>query len=460
MSIYKACDIRGKYGSELSEHTACQLGKAVGTLLPQKQVVVGGDVRTSTPLLKQHLIAGLVETGCEVVDIGTVPTPMFYFARYYLRINGGVMVTASHNPAEYNGFKLTLTEWPITLEEMARIQTTVETEAFAPAEGGMIKKQQLLSEYEHFLESKLIEMCGASPSPKSNPMKVVIDCGNGCYSRIAPEVFRKQGYDVIELFCEEDGSFPHRNPNPAVAEHLTTLCQTVVQEQADFGIAFDGDGDRVVFVDHTGMMVENDKMIAVFVGYLLEKHPHAKIVYDIKCSGLVRDQIKQHGGVPLMEKSGHAYIKTRLFKEDAIFGGEISGHFFFQAIHGDDGLFAALLSGRLLQETARSLHELAADLPQYVITPDIRIPYHNNDAPELLERLASGLEQSAECEVSRLDGVRAEFADGWGLIRTSVTEPLLTLRFEADSPQRLEQVKNQFLVPVPKLKALVDAVWT
>ena len=460
MSIYKACDIRGKYGSELSEHTAHQLGKAIGTLLPQKQVVVGGDVRTSTPMLKQQLIAGLIETGCEVVDIGTVPTPMFYFARYYLHINGGVMVTASHNPAEYNGFKITLTEWPITLEEMAQIQRMVETEAFVLADGGTVRKQHLLSEYENFLESKLVEMSETSSSPKSNPLKVVIDCGNGCYSRIAPEVFRKQGYEVVELYCKEDGSFPHRNPNPAIAKHLAALCQTVVQEQANFGIAFDGDGDRVVFVDHTGMMIENDKMIALFVGYLLEKHPHAKIVYDIKCSGLVRDQIKQHGGQPLMEKSGHAYIKTRLFKEQAIFGGEISGHFFFQAIHGDDGLFAALLLGSLLQETERSLHEIAADLPQYVITPDIRIPYYDSDAAELLELLASGLEQTAGCEVSRLDGVRAEFADGWGLVRTSVTEPLLTFRFEADSPQHLEQVKNQFLAPVPRLKALVDVVWT
>jgi phosphomannomutase/phosphoglucomutase len=342
---------------------------------------------------------------------------------------------------------------------MARIQTTVETEAFTVAGGGTVRTQQVLSEYERFLETKLAEMSGVLPVRKSGPLKVVIDCGNGCYSRIAPEVFRQQGYDVVELFCEEDGRFPHRNPNPAIAEHLTTLCQTVAQVQADFGIAFDGDGDRVVFVDHTGAMIENDKMIALFIGYLLQKHPQTKVVFDIKCSGLVRDQITLHGGQPLMEKSGHAYIKTRLFKEQAIFGGEISGHFFFQAIHGDDGLFAALLLSRLLQETGRSLHALAADFPQYLITPDIRIPYHENDAPELLDLLASSLEQVEGCEVSRLDGVRAEFASGWGLVRSSVTEPLLTFRFEADSPQHLEQVKNRFLAPVPRLKALVDDVW-
>ncbi len=459
MSIYKACDIRGKYGNELSEHTAYQLGKAVGTLLPCKRVVVGGDVRTSTPFLKEQLIRGLMETGCEVVDIGIVPTPVLYFARHHLCINGGVMVTASHNPAEYNGFKITLTEWPITLAEMAQIQVTVESEQFALAGGGTSRTHNVLSDYENFIESKLTEMKGDSASIITKPLKIVIDCGNGCYSRIAPAIFRKQGYQVLELFCEEDGRFPYRNPNPAVAKHLTELCRTVVEKQADLGVAFDGDGDRVVFVDAQGQVIENDKMIALFVGYLLPTHPGAKIVYDIKCSGLIRDQIRKHGGQPLMEKSGHAYIKTRLFKEQAIFGGEISGHFFFQAIHGDDGLFAALLLSNLLRESGRSLHDMAAALPHYYITPDIRIPYQQPDAPDLLEHLAAQLEQTEGCEVSRLDGVRVEFAYGWGLIRTSVTEPLLTFRFEADSLQHLDLVKNQFLAPAPKLKFLVDAVW-
>ncbi|MDI6870818.1 MAG: phosphomannomutase/phosphoglucomutase [Bacillota bacterium] len=467
MSIFKACDIRGVYPDELTVQFAADLGRAVGTVLGGGPVAVGGDVRVSTPALKQGLLTGLFETGCQIVDLGILPTPAFYFAKRQLAIPGGVMVTASHNPARYNGFKITLGDWPITEEEIVRLQTLIEQRSFAERPGGTLVTLDLLPDYRDHLKATLSgirdEHAGTLPVPP-NPIppdqtRVVLDCGNGCYSRIAPELFAELGYDVRRLFSEEDGAFPNREPNPAIAANLAALCRKVPEEDATLGVAFDGDGDRVAFVDERGRVVPSDQMIALLARHLLQANPGGKVVFDLKCSTLVPETVREAGGIPLMEKSGHAFIKTTLLKEGAVFAGEISGHFFFARLGGDDGLFAALLVADLVRENGGSLARLVSQLPAYFTTPDIRLPYHDSDQAELLSTLASALRARDDCQLSLLDGVRAEWPDGWGLLRVSVTEPLLTLRFEARDRSILDDIKDRFLGAIPKVKALVDEVW-
>jgi phosphomannomutase / phosphoglucomutase len=468
MSIFKACDIRGIFKEELTPDLAADIGRGIGTSLTGQRVIVGGDVRTSTAVLKERLIWGLVQSGCQVVDIGTVPTPAFNFARKFLGIPGGVMVTASHNPPVYNGFKISFDEWPVTNEQMMRLESIVQKKAFTKADGGSCIQRQVVDEYERFVidclqsfrEESLLKQADSHISVPPPGFKVVIDCGNGCNSNIAPEVFRALGYHVIPLFCEEDGRFPNRGPNPAVSKNLEELSAKVMETRADLGIAFDGDGDRVIFVAENGRVVPSDQIIVLIARSLLRFNPGAKVVFDIKCSSLVADEIIKAGGIPRMERSGHSFIKTTLVREGAVFGGEISGHLFFRKLGGDDGLLAALVTSDIIRADGGGLQAMITKLPEYFSTPDIRLPYQDDDQTELLEALDRSLQADPDCRVSRLDGVRGEFAGGWGLIRPSVTESLLTLRFESKSKDNLTKIKDRFLNPIPKIKTLVDRVWS
>ncbi len=460
MSIYKACDIRGVYGKDLTEGIAREIGRAIGNKLiagyglPVTSVV-GGDVRPSTRALKQAVVEGLVTTGCRVTDIGTVPTPAFYFARQHLQAEGGVMVTASHNPPGFNGFKLVLGKTPITPEDIEEIKNIVKkgklkVESERIKRGG-VRRTEIIEEYINFIKE-----AGKDFVPET-PLKVVIDAGNGCMSRIAPRVFRDFGHGVSELYCREDGTFPNRHPNPALEESLRDLSKKVVEEKADLGMGFDGDGDRVVFVDEKGKGIESDKAIVIFVKDILGRQLSSggrrpKIVYDIKCSRIVPETIEKCGGIPLIQKSGHAFLKGGLLKEKAVFGGEISGHFFFGELGGDDSLYASLYLTKIIAARGKTLGELASDIPAYFTTPDIRIPYEGNGA-EVLRKIREGL---SSYDVDTLDGVRVQFSQGWGLVRVSVTEPLLTFRFEARSEEGLKEVRELFLSPVPEIKEKVQ----
>ena len=460
MSIYKACDIRGVYPSSLDEKTSYDIGAALGEMLGPVSVLVAGDVRVSTPPLKQSLINALVEAGCEVVDIGMAPTPVFYYALHKLGTESGVTVTASHNPAKYNGFKIAPHGQPMTEDVMDELRKMVEAGGFKPGSRGSVRKAEVIEDYKSHLLDAIGELMGAKCGTKGSGrvLKAVVDCGNGCYSTIAPEVLRRAGIVVEELYCLEDGSFPNREPNPAVAANLEALCGKVRQVGADLGIAFDGDGDRVVFVDELGKVVPSDNAIALFAGFLLKKHPGSKVVFDIKCSSLVSDSIKAAGGVPVMEKSGHAYIKNNLLRNGAVFAGEISGHFFFQMLKGDDGLFAALLMAEMMMSEGRSLGQMVESQPKYFTTKDFRIPF-SGSTEELFGRLKARLEADGEASLSYLDGIRAEFSDGWGLIRASVTEPLVTLRFEGKSLESLERIREGFLAADSDLLDAVREVW-
>jgi len=442
MSVFKACDIRGRYGSELTPAFAQALGRAVGAELARQPVVVGGDVRPSTVALKAALCEGLLRSGCRVMELGVVSTPAFYFALRELGAAGGVMVTGSHNPPGDNGFKISLEPWPITEEALAGLARRIADADFVEGRGTQ-EPIDIIGRYEADLLGRF--------SPLPRPLKAVVDAGNGCYSLIAPRVLRALGCEVVELFCAPDGRFPNRDPNPAVAANLTQLCETVVTAGADLGVAYDGDGDRVVFVDEQGRVVENDRAIVLFARYLLRAGP-GDVVYDIKCSSVVPEAVRLAGGTPVMEKSGHAFIKMALLRRGAILGGEISGHFFFGELGGDDGLYATLLMLHLIAEAGsgrrlaparrRGLAALADTVPRYPVTPDIRLPCSPCEAQAIVQELIAAFAGAPDCEVSTLDGVRIAWPDGWALVRPSVTEPLITLRFEAHTLDRLAEIQR------------------
>jgi len=429
VSIFKACDVRGEVGRELTPAIAERLGRAIGSALEGGPVVVGGDVRLSTEALRGALVDGLTSSGCRVVDVGVVPTPAFYFARDYLRIQGGVMVTGSHNPPGDNGFKICLSSMPITEEELADLERRMAAGGFRRG-AGSTERREVIAAYQAQVERGFASRDG---------LKVVVDAGNGCYGPIAPASLRRLGYEVVELFCEPDGRFPNRPPNPAVAANLSALRETVLRAGAHLGAAFDGDGDRVVFVDERGRVVTSDVAIVLFVRHLLRERP-GDVVYDAKCSSVVAEEVRQAGGVPVMEKSGHAFIKATLLRRRAVLGGEISGHYFFGTLGRDDGLYALLLMLRIVSEAGRGLAALADSVPHYPITPDIRLPCKAQEARAIIDELTQAFAGEPDCEVSTLDGVRIAWADGWALARTSVTEPLLTLRFEGHTQARLNEV--------------------
>ena len=439
MSIFKACDVRGIYNKDLDDDIAYRLGQALGMRLQGQRAVVGGDLRLSTPPLKDALIRGMMEAGVHVLDVGIVPTPTLYWARIHLKAQGAVMVTASHNPAEYNGFKFMLGALPIAPEEIEGIAQDVFEGLELQVLPGTIEQRNILDEYETFLITSVVRL---------KRRRVVVDAGNGSLSEMAPRVLAHLGLDVVPLFCSPDGSFPNRDPNPAVPEHIETLCREVVSSGADLGIAYDGDGDRVIFCDHTGQTCTADRVFVLYIDNLLKKQPGAGVVYDQKCSEVVPEAIVAHGGIPLVERSGHAFIKRRLLDEDAALGGEISGHYFFQELQGDDALFATLRLLAILDKEQASLYDLLAKVPQYVTTPDIRIPCPPDMAANILQDMARSL---ADYPQQHIDGVRIQFPDGWALARLSVTEPLLTLRCEAHTDAALERIKNKLCDSSPAL---------
>lgn len=445
MGIFKACDIRGVYGDDLTDEIVYRIGRALGTILGGKSVIVGGDVRRSTPSLKAEVLRGLVESGAEVLDIGIVPTPVFYCARRHLGLEPGVMVTASHNPAEFNGLKIVLGPLPITDEELRGVGDLAKRGAFREGRGS-ISALDIIPEYRRFITSVL------PVEQQAHLVKIVIDCGNGCNSELAPDLFRRFGFPIKELYCTPDGIFPNRNPNSADPGNLDGLIRTVRSAKADVGVAFDGDGDRVAFVDNRGRFLPSDKAIVILARSLLPGNVGAPVVYDLKCSSVVPEALAEAGGIPLAERSGHTFIKARMISENALFGGEISGHYFYRVLGGgDDGIYSALLMANMLARTGRRLSDLADEVPVYENTPDIRVPFAGN-REALIERIASAFPAR---RVSRLDGVRIEFKGGWALARPSVTEPAITFRFEAESRSRLGAIISEFLRPVPEIKSEV-----
>lgn len=435
MSIFKDCDIRGIYELEFNETDAFLIGRAIADCNRGKVLVVGGDVRISTPVLKEKLISGLLQSGAVVWDIGMVPTPAFYYAIKKLNADGGIQVTASHNPAQYNGFKLMFGEMPIAPEDIYRIEAAVKEGDFLEKEG-VLKRAVIEDAYAEDILSRT----------QGCHKKIVLDCCNGAMSEIAPKVMRKLGYEVVPLYCEFDGRFPNRDPNPAVYSNLTDLCEKVKECGADFGAAFDGDGDRVVFVDDLGRVVTSEQSFVLFIYKYLNREA-SSVVYDQKSSSIVKSAILKMGGIPRMERSGHAFIKRNFLKNHSALAGEISGHFFFRELGYDDGLYATAVMGEILNGSEKKFSDLVNEIPRTIITPDIRFfcPYDHQDAVLLKIR-----EFGKDYEISELDGVRVQFQDGWLLVRKSVTEEGMTIRIEADNLDAMSRIKSQLLKLIPE----------
>jgi len=429
MSIFKDCDIRGVYGPELDESTAYRLGRAVATRLDGQSVVVAGDLRKSTPALKSAIVDGLLASGAEVIDLGIVPTPAFYFGKKRFRTAGGVMVTASHNPAKYNGFKLIFGDLPVTPEDLDALAQQMSVGSYRDGRGAC-RQEDIL---EAYISSLLVAFPGLRPRP------VVVDAGNGSLWWAGPAILRRASQVVHELYCTPDGAFPRRDPNPSVPEHLHDLTRQVVSTGAALGVAYDGDGDRVIFVDNLGRVQPADRTLVLLIRHLLAQHRGAKIVYDLKCSSVVAEETLALGGQPLMEKAGHAFIKRRLLAEGAILGGEVSGHYFFGALGGDDALYATLMFLRALDAAGLDAATAMDSVPRYPITPDIRVPCPRERAQAILRQLEAAF---LGHPITTLDGVRIQFPEGLALARISVTEPLITLRFEARTAERLAEIQR------------------
>ena len=429
MSIYKDCDIRGIYGREITADDAWKIGRGLGAMLPKDAVFrVGGDVRLSTPELKEALIKGLLQSGINVEDLGTIPTPALYYALANSTVDGGATVTASHNPPEYNGIKFMMGPTPVTRPVIDKLKGIIDSENYIEGAGNLTHVE-IIPEYLAALEKRFTA---------ARPLHVVIDAGNGAMSSVAPQAFRTAGYQVTELFCEADGSFPNRDPNPAEYKHLSALCSKVKECGADFGVAFDGDGDRAVFVDEKGRAVINEKSLVLFIRRVLKDNP-TPVVYDQKSSSVIRKATLEMGGTPVPERSGHAFIKKHFLEVGAAMAGEVSGHFFFGELGYDDGLFAALTMADIIAASEKPISAMVDEIICPPITPDMRIACHYSQQQAWLDKVEA-LAKDYPCNIAHLDGVRLEFEDGWILMRKSVTAEQVTLRGEADTPERLREL--------------------
>jgi len=461
VSIFKACDIRGVVGDQWDAADARRIGQSLGRMIRRRggtSICVGGDFRSSTPSLKRALIDGLTETGTGVADVGQLPTPAVYFAAARLKLNNVAVVTASHNPGKYNGVKFLVAGQPAVPELVRELREGFEVSDKAE-NPGTIQSRDVLKDYESWAPDQARSLLTATarvagversePPDRRNPSQdrahAVLDSMGGAFTNIAPRVLESQGYCVTSLCEHIDPDFSKGEPNPARDANLQPLTEHVVRERADLGVALDGDGDRVIFIDHTGAIVRPEQIAAVFVQHLFER---PTVVYDLKCASILFRAVEASGGRAIMRPSGHGFIKAAMIEREAEMGVEVSGHHFFGFLGGgDDGLFTALVVLGLVERTRLPLADLVKPIGWPAITPDLRIPF-DRDATETLEKVAA----SCGVNVTRLDGVRAEYDDGWALARASITEPAITFRFEGRDQPHVREIASRFLAAAPDLR--------
>ena len=437
-SIFKAYDIRGIVGQTLDAGVAHQIGRAFGSVAlvkGQTSVVIGRDGRLSGPELIAALATGLQSVGVNVIDLGVVATPMVYFGTHVLGTQSGVMVTGSHNPPDYNGFKMVLAGEAIYGDTIqALYQAIVENDFQSGA--GSYRTYDIRKEY---LERIVGDV------KLARPMKIAIDCGNGVAGAFAGELYRALGCEVTELFCEVDGTFPNHHPDPAHPENLQDLIRCLQQTDNELGLAFDGDGDRLGVVTKDGQIIYPDRQLMLFAADVLTRHPGREILYDVKCTRHLAPWISARGGRPLMWKTGHSLVKAKMRETGAPLGGEMSGHVFFKdRWYGfDDGLYAG---ARLLELMSRESDPSAVlnALPQSVSTPELQLKLKEGENFVLIDQLQKEAKFPGAEQIITIDGLRIEYADGFGLMRSSNTTPVVVLRFEAETPQALARIQNEF----------------
>lgn len=436
--IFRAYDIRGIYGEQLDETSIELIGRAIGSeALAQgiDTLLLGRDGRLSSPQLSEALVCGVLATGCNIVDLGLVPTPLVYFATHNTQWDSGIVLTASHNPASYNGIKIVFRQSCLADNQIQDIRRRIEQGQFTSGQG----------EYhcQEIVDNYVKTVCGQIDLARK--LKIVIDCGNGVTGVVAPALFSALGCEVEKLFCEVNGHFPNHDPDPTQAENLEQLQARVLATQAHIGLAFDGDGDRLAVVTNEAEIIDTDRLLAVLVRNILPHHPSAKVVYDVKCSNRLATLIRDCGGIPVMHRSGHSLMKQKMQQTGAPIGGEFSAHIFIRDrwFGFDDGLYTAARLLEILAQDQTSAADLFAILGERYTTPELKVPVAESQKFRLMARILEGA-VFPDGQIIEIDGLRVEFSDGWGLVRASNTSPALLLRFEAECPQALDRIQYRF----------------
>jgi phosphomannomutase/phosphoglucomutase len=437
--IFREYDIRGVWEKDLTGRAVNAIGKAFSSYLKEHSlkdtltVTVGRDVRLSSPAIFSHLADGLLSSGLDVIDIGVCPTPLQYFSLHRLPVDGGIMITGSHNPPEFNGLKLSIGRETLFGESIQDLRRILEKDEVIRGSGKM-RGYDMISEYSAYIKSLFGSFKG---------IRVVVDAGNGTGGLVAPAIMRSLGCEVIELYCEPDGRFPNHHPDPVVPENMEDLIIRVKSEKAHIGIGYDGDSDRIGVVDEDGNAVWGDTLLAIFARDILEKNPGATVIGEVKCSQTLFDEVKRLGGNPIMGKVGHSLIKSKMKETGALLAGEMSGHLFFadRYFGYDDAIYTSLRLIEILSLKGKpySVKNLLSDIPPSVATPEIRVECPDEVKFKVIEQAK---EAFLEYPLIDVDGIRIQFDDGWGLIRASNTQPVIVLRFEAKDKNSLDRIRR------------------
>ncbi|HVF29512.1 MAG TPA: phosphomannomutase/phosphoglucomutase [Pyrinomonadaceae bacterium] len=457
-NIFREYDIRGIVGEQLSDETVATLSRAIGTFFVQngaKRVAIGYDARKSSHGFCDLLTAGFNGSGLDVVLIGRVPTPVLYHTVFTKDVDGGVMITGSHNPPDHNGFKICLGKSTLFGSQIQEIKGIALGGMFSAGDGS-IETVEVLDDYcrdivERVNDQDKFPESRKAAQEKTRRLKVVVDAGNGMGGVTAVPVYDELGVDLVKLFIEPDSNFPNHHPDPTVTENLQDVIAAVIESKADIGLAFDGDGDRIGVVDETGRIIWGDELMILLSRSILESNPGATVIAEVKCSQNLFDDIAQHGGRPIMWKAGHSLIKAKMTETGAVLAGEMSGHIFFaDRFYGfDDATYAGARVIEILAKTGRPLSELLSDIPPTFSTPELRIDCTDEQKFEIVAQIAK--EFADTNEVITIDGARILFAHGWGLVRASNTQAILVLRFEADSAQHLDEIRSRVEMRVNSL---------
>jgi phosphomannomutase/phosphoglucomutase len=437
-SIFKAYDIRGIVDTELTPQTIEFIGKALGTYsiaCGEKEFVIGRDGRLSGDWIRDSLIKGITSTGCFVVDIGQVPTPLVYFATKTTTAKSGVMITGSHNPPQYNGLKIVIAGKTLSGDEITNLYDIIQVGKFATGSG--LKTKANIE--DNYIKTIVDDITIAKK------LKVVVDCGNGVAGEIAPKLYNTLGVEVIPLFCEIDGTFPNHHPDPSKPENLADVIVKVQETGADMGFAFDGDGDRLGLIDNLGNVIWADRQMMLYAQDILTREKNAKIIFDVKCSANLPKHIKKCGGQAIMSRTGHSFIKAKISEENAALGGEMSGHIFFKErwFGFDDALYTGARLLEIVSQQQYTIADIFNALPNSINTPEINIHFPKQGQQfEAMEKLYTHINFGGN--ISTIDGIRVDWEYGWGLVRPSNTTPCLVLRFEANTDENLIKIKQQF----------------
>jgi len=446
-SIFRAYDIRGVVGDTLTEDGVEQIGQAIGSEAQargDKAVIVGRDGRLSGPVISAALIRGIQASGADVIDIGMVPTPLLYFATFTLEgTTSGVMVTGSHNPPDYNGLKIVLAGETLYGEAITALYQRIQQQDLLQGQGQLSHEDVNAAYKDRVLGDFNL----------ARPLKVVVDCGNGVPGYLAPDVIQQLGCDVTPMYCEVDGNFPNHHPDPGKPANLVDMIAEVKRSGADLGLAFDGDGDRVGVVTQTGQLIYPDKLMMLFAQDVCQRNPGAKVIFDVKCTGNLAKVIEQAGGEPEMWQTGHSLIKARMKATGAALAGEMSGHIFFKErwFGFDDGLYGAIRLLEILAASGQDADSLFSQFPEDISTPELNIQVTDETKFDLVNRLANE-GQFGNGQVNKIDGIRVDYDDGWGLCRASNTTPVLVLRFEAKTDAGLERIRSTFINELEKIQ--------